>query len=163
MKLVQLSRFLQIVRSGSFSAAAEELFISQPALSQMIRQMEEELGTELFERDRKTICLTPAGEVTKRYAERIETKVRGIHYLIDTAKAANSLRLYSTSPLALLKLMSIFDGEEIHLQETCVRKDISPWDLPDDAVAIMLADKKTDNEQFSTINFCTETLFLSVP
>jgi DNA-binding transcriptional LysR family regulator len=53
--------FLQAAQSGSFTQAATTLHVSQPALTVQIRQLEEELGVKLFDRDRRRVTLTPAG------------------------------------------------------------------------------------------------------
>ena len=50
MDFDQLHTFLEIVRLKSFSKAAQTCFRTQPAISAQIRQMEQELGTQLFER-----------------------------------------------------------------------------------------------------------------
>lgn len=52
-----------IVRCGTISKAAEELYISQPALSQYVKKLEEALGAQLFRRESNTLKLTRAGEV----------------------------------------------------------------------------------------------------
>ena len=57
---------LAVYETGSFSRAAQRLFISQPALSQAIRKMEEELGAAIFLRDTHSVRLTPAGELLVR-------------------------------------------------------------------------------------------------
>ena len=61
--------FCYVVRSGSISRASQELFISQPAVSQSIKQLETKLGGQLFFRTPKGITLTPEGEVLYKYIE----------------------------------------------------------------------------------------------
>ena len=58
----QLKYFQSVVRLNSFSAAAEENFISQSAISQQIQALERELGFKLLERRNRAFTLTPAGE-----------------------------------------------------------------------------------------------------
>ena len=58
----QLKYFQSVVRLNSFSAAAEENYISQSAISQQIQALERELGFKLLERRNRTFTLTPAGE-----------------------------------------------------------------------------------------------------
>lgn len=61
--------FYHVVRAGGISKASQELFISQPAVSQSIRQLEAKLGGQLFIRTPKKITLTPEGEVLYKYIE----------------------------------------------------------------------------------------------
>jgi DNA-binding transcriptional LysR family regulator len=58
----QLRYFVEIAESGSFTAAAEHLYIAQSALSRQIKELEQQLGTPLFERTARQPRLTPAGE-----------------------------------------------------------------------------------------------------
>lgn len=62
MELKQLEYFLKVAEQLNFSRAAESLYISQPALSYQIAELERELGAELFVRDRRKVSLTPEGE-----------------------------------------------------------------------------------------------------
>ena len=62
MMLKQIRYFQSVVRLGSFTAAAEEHFISQSAISQQIRALEDELGVTLLERRKRSFTLTPAGD-----------------------------------------------------------------------------------------------------
>ena len=57
---------IAVSEEGSFSRAAQRLFVSQPALSQSIRKAETEMGAALFMRDTHTVRLTPAGELLVR-------------------------------------------------------------------------------------------------
>ncbi len=58
----QLRYFVEIAESGSFTAAAEHLYIAQSALSRQIKELEQQLGTPLFERTARQPRLTPAGQ-----------------------------------------------------------------------------------------------------
>ncbi|MFC7557297.1 LysR family transcriptional regulator [Pseudoroseomonas wenyumeiae] len=73
----QLNCFLRISEAGSFSAAAKQLGVSQPALSRTIRLMEEALGTRLFDRDTRNVALTPAGSELRPIAERLLAEFQG--------------------------------------------------------------------------------------
>lgn len=68
MEIRQLRYFTEIVEEGTITAAARKLHMSQPPLSFQIRQLEEELGTILFERGARQIKLTEAGRTLYRYA-----------------------------------------------------------------------------------------------
>jgi DNA-binding transcriptional LysR family regulator len=61
--------FYYVVRAGSVTKASQELYISQPAVSQSIRQLETKIGGQLFIRTPKGITLTPEGEVLYKYIE----------------------------------------------------------------------------------------------
>ena len=71
MDLGQLRYFSKIVEHRSFTRAAQDCSVSQPALSQQIAKLEKELGQPLFERQGRSIRLTPAGQILKSQAEKI--------------------------------------------------------------------------------------------
>src|SRR3954453_16587980 len=69
MTLQQLTYFLAAAERGSFSAAAEELQMAQPSLSEQIRRLEAELGVALFIRAGRGLTLTEAGRLLRPHAE----------------------------------------------------------------------------------------------
>lgn len=71
MELRHLLYFKTVAEELHFRKAAQKLFISQPPLSRQIRELEEELGARLFERDNKRVSLTPAGLYFKKQVEQI--------------------------------------------------------------------------------------------
>lgn len=76
MDIGQLRYFAKIVEHRSFTRAAKDCSVSQPALSQQIAKLEKELGQPLFERQGRSIRLTPAGQVLQARAEKILQLVR---------------------------------------------------------------------------------------
>jgi DNA-binding transcriptional LysR family regulator len=59
MTLVQLRHLIALAQTGSFSKAAEAVFLTQPALSRSVRALEDEFGAPLFDRVGRRIELTP--------------------------------------------------------------------------------------------------------
>jgi DNA-binding transcriptional LysR family regulator len=71
MDLAELRVFLTVAAERSFSRAASKLHRTQPAVSQAIRRLEEEIGERLFDRSSKDGTLTEAGRVLREYADRL--------------------------------------------------------------------------------------------
>jgi len=67
----RLEVFYTVARHLSFTKAGEQLFMTQPAVTFQIKQLEEQFNTRLFERSHGKIALTPAGQMVMSYAERI--------------------------------------------------------------------------------------------
>jgi DNA-binding transcriptional LysR family regulator len=72
MELAELRVFLTVAAERSFSRAAGKLHRTQPAVSQAIRRLEEDVGERLFDRSSKDGTLTEAGRVLREYAERLQ-------------------------------------------------------------------------------------------
>jgi DNA-binding transcriptional LysR family regulator len=72
MELAELRVFLTVAAERSFSRAATKLHRTQPAVSQAIRRLEDEVGERLFDRSSKDGTLTEAGRVLRDYAERLQ-------------------------------------------------------------------------------------------
>lgn len=71
MEIRVLKYFLAVAREQSISAAADSLFLSQPTLSRQLRELEEELGKQLFIRGNRKITLTEEGVLLRKRAEEI--------------------------------------------------------------------------------------------
>src|SRR5262245_28373996 len=71
MDLLQLEHFLAVVEEHTFTRAAERVGRTQPAISQSIKKLEEEVGTPLFARDVHEVSLTEAGRVLVEYARKM--------------------------------------------------------------------------------------------
>jgi DNA-binding transcriptional LysR family regulator len=122
-------RLLKVLREvalrGSFSAAAEALSYSQPAVSQQIARLEAQTGVKLLERQPKGIKLTPAGEALVRHTERILAQLADAQAeLTEIASSARGrLRIASFAtaagtivPLAVSLFRKLRPGVHVDLQ-----------------------------------------------
>src|SRR5512134_1349170 len=89
----QLKVFEALARHLSFSRAAEELHLTQPAVSMQVRQLEEIAGLPLTEQIGKRVFLTEAGSELARYARLIAQQLRETEAALDTLKGIRGGRL----------------------------------------------------------------------
>ena len=87
MEIRQIQYFLSIVETGSFSAAADEHYISQSSLSKVIIALEKELGVSIFDRSKRKIFLTEAGEAFLGHARKLNTTYKAMVVELDGYKA----------------------------------------------------------------------------
>lgn len=83
MELRHLKYLLALGKELHFAKAAEKLFITQPALSKQIMQLEDELGTKLLNRTKRSVSLTPAGKYLMDEAEYI---INHLNRVVDATK-----------------------------------------------------------------------------
>jgi DNA-binding transcriptional LysR family regulator len=132
--LRQLKVFESVARHLSFSRAAEELHLTQPAVSMQVKQLEEQAGLPLTEMVGKKVYLTAAGEEVARHARRIAQQLREAEEALDAIKGVRGGRLsigvISTAKYFAPRLLAEFrrrhPGIEINLRvsnrETIVRQ-----------------------------------------
>ncbi|MEM7646106.1 MAG: LysR family transcriptional regulator [Pseudomonadota bacterium] len=114
MNFQQLTTFCTVLSEGSMTAAAEKLFLTQPAVSQQIRNLEDELNVELLVRGSRQAKATAQGQILYDYAKRIIALNQQAQVAIQTIGEAiqgtlrigtlNSLGLYIISPVVGLFL-----------------------------------------------------------
>lgn len=105
MKLKQMEHLLALAATGSFSRAASQCCLTQPALSRSVQTLEHELGARLFDRLGRTVLPTALGEEVLRRARRIVDEVAELQQCASALRGheAGSLRLaLGSGPCALL-------------------------------------------------------------
>ncbi|CAD5109819.1 pca operon transcription factor PcaQ [Zestomonas carbonaria] len=131
IKFRHLVCFLEVARQRSFAKAADQVAVSQPAISKTIGELEELLGARLFERSKAGVSLTPAGDTFLRYAGPCVKALRdGVNTLRDHDPQGGLLRIGALStveslllPEAVLRLqrehaamtVSVVTGSSAHL------------------------------------------------
>jgi DNA-binding transcriptional LysR family regulator len=102
MDLRRLSQFIAVAEELHFGRAARRLHMTQPPLTQAIQLLEAELGARLFERTRRSVALTPAGEALLLHARRLLAAADDLPRLVQAAAEGFSglLRLAFVSSIA---------------------------------------------------------------
>lgn len=90
MELRQIQYFSEVVKHGSFSKAAESLFISQPTISNVVKELEKELGTKLLIRTTRKFELTDAGRLLFQLSQKLSTTL--IHFEEELDDIKNGLK-----------------------------------------------------------------------
>jgi len=83
MNIDQLKAFHKVARTGSFTKAADELFLTQPAVSQQIKSLEASFGVLLFDRSNKKVRLSNEGEILLAYTNKLFNLFEEIEILFD--------------------------------------------------------------------------------
>lgn len=116
MELHQLRYFLAVSRTKNFSRAAEQCHVAQPSLSQQIIKLEDELGEKLFERTKREVALTAAGDLLRAHAERVLQEVdlacEGVRELRGLVRGRVTLGVLPTvAPYFLPQRLRTFSAE----------------------------------------------------
>lgn len=93
--LDQLKILQTISKEGSFKKAAEKLYISQPAVSLQIQNLEKQLNTAIFYRDKRKAYLTENGKLLKKYCDKI------INLCEETCQALDELKNFQSNTLTI--------------------------------------------------------------
>lgn len=106
MDFPRLTVFAAVARTLSFTKAAEDLHLSQPAVSQHVRLLEAELGAALFHRLGNRVELTDAGHVVQDYAQRVSILTEEMRHVLDELQGLRrgSLRVGASSTPGLYLL-----------------------------------------------------------
>ncbi|HAW31009.1 MAG TPA: hyalin [Planctomycetaceae bacterium] len=114
MEVDQLRYFLRVAERGNFTRAAEELMISQPALSRSIQKLEEELGQPVFERKTRSVALTEAGKLLQSRAQQVLTLLADTKAEISDDGQSGQIRvgaIPTIAPFFLPDLLRQFSAE----------------------------------------------------
>ena len=90
MDIQSIQAFLSVSETGSFSRAADTLFLTQPAISKRIRSLEQSLGVALFDRIGKSVRLTEAGHALIPCCRRIVAEIAESERIISNLRTTTS-------------------------------------------------------------------------
>ncbi|MGE0238613.1 MAG: LysR substrate-binding domain-containing protein [Parvibaculaceae bacterium] len=165
LTIKQLRYFEALVRHSHFGRAADACAISQPAMSVQIRELEGELGIDLFERGARQVRLTSFGE---EFALRVREILRSIDELGDLARASQDrltgrLRIGVIPTIApyllptiIGNLSRLYEGLDIHVRETLTGKlitEVAEGRLDTAIVALPISESSLNEVALFTENF----------
>jgi len=115
----RLTVFYTVAKRLSFTKAAAELFVTQPAITKHIQELESQLGMALFDRRGNQISLTTAGNVLLRHAETIMGVYRQIEFDLNALKGqpGGRLRLGASSTIAQYVIPAVLARFQEHSPE----------------------------------------------
>lgn len=165
----QVRYFLAVAEHQSFTRAAEALHVSQPALSQQVRLMEESLGVQLFDRSGRTTRLTDSGEVYLQYVRHASKEFReakrALHDVNDLSRGALRVAVTPTFTTYMVgPLVEAFHGRYPNI--TLNLREISQEHMEDlllsDEIDVGIAFSGTSTADLDLEPLLVETLALVV-
>jgi LysR family transcriptional activator of glutamate synthase operon len=171
MELRQLRYFIAVAERRHFTRAAADLHVAQPALSQQIRRLEDELGFELLARTSRSVALTQAGEVLLVRARRVLAEVDGALEDLEALKGLLTGRvvigaIQSLGPFDLPGLLADFHalhpGVDILLREETTQRMLAML-AADELDLAVAAIEPAPPDELAFAEIYEEDLVLAVP
>lgn len=131
MDIKQLQYFIEVAKFNSFTRAADDLYITQPTISKMIKSLETELGVTLFDRSKKQLVLTDAGKVILDQAKLVDKAFSNLESTVDNLKELRTGKIRIGLP-PIINLQNFFrivglfheqyPGITFHIEESGSKK-----------------------------------------
>lgn len=165
-ELNQLEQLLAIAEYKTVSKAAEELHLSQPALSRSIKRLEDELQVSLFERQKNKMTLNQNGELALEYAKKILDEANNMEEKLQAfERSQHTISLGACAPVPLWQLTPLLSRlypdmviqSELKTAEQLIRG------LDNNIYKIIITVTPSDNPEIVCQKYCEEHLFVSLP
>jgi DNA-binding transcriptional LysR family regulator len=168
MDINQLEVLIAVANERGFSRAADKLYRTQPAVSQAIRRLEEEVGEPLFDRSSKDGTLTASGEVLLKYAQQIINLRRdaklAVKELKDLQRGKVTLGANEYTVMYLLPVISVYRVRHPHIKIE-VKRDLAsriPSEVLKRDVEIGIVSFHPPDPALQTLSVATDELALIV-
>lgn len=167
MELRHLRYFITVAQEQSFTRAAEKLFTAQPSLSQQIKDLEQEVGVNLFERSSRKIQLTDEGKAFLIYAEKaLENAKLAVASARQVAQQKNNqihigflnVAELKVMPHILAKLKKTMPDLKIHLHSLFCLEQLQR--LKNAELDLSITRFQMDHPDFDNIHLLTEQIHL---
>lgn len=163
-----MTTFLTVAKIKNFTKAGEILNLTQPAVSQHIKFLEEYYGTDLIKKQGRTIALTEAGEVLFKYAKELDVLYRSLE--IDVRNSSGTKKVYNVGatmtiggyvlPYILGKYKAVYKNTDILLQVNNTEEIISK--LLNRYIHFALVEGPFNKNKFNYRKFKDDELVLAV-
>lgn len=170
LDIKHLQYFIQVTNFKSFTKAAEHLYITQPTISKMIKNLETELGVELFDRSRKQLTLTDAGKVVLEQAKLIDKAFHNLETEMDNLSGLKKGHVRIGLPPILdasffPKLLGQFHEEYPNITFQLVEDGSKKTEesILEDELDIGIIVLPTENEMFNSLSILKEDILLIIP
>lgn len=164
----KLETLLKVNETHSFTRAAEQLSLTQPAVSQHIRYLEQELGTALFIRGDGTLKLTREGEIAVKYAKRIQTLYQNLEQsLSDEKRHLTRLSVgvtHTSESNVMVEVLARYSSLSADCRITIISDAINNLyqKLKTYELDIAIVEGKIVDDNFNSVMLDTDSLILAV-
>lgn len=163
----RLHVFYTVAKRLNFTKAAEELFITQPAVSKHIQEIESRLKTKLFERNGSKIKLTQAGSILLSYSEKMEEIYRDLEFEINAVSQQfnGKLRIGASTTIAqyvLPQILARFHEKFEHLSVSLITNNSEQIEnaLQNNEIDLGIVEGKSKKSYFKYSQFIKDELIL---
>lgn len=166
MDITTLEYFKIIAESGSLTKAAQQLHITQPAMSAMLKKLEEELGVELFDRSPNRIYLNKTGEIALIH---VNTILRNVEQLkadvLSAARQSQTLSIAFCDPGVRWFSVPRFSvaHPEIQVKDDLYEGEDAASLLSERVYDLMVTPQKITDTRIQSLPFLSDQVYLSVP
>lgn len=166
IELNQLEQLICIAKNQTISKAAQELLISQPALSRSMQRLESDLGVELFDHYKNKIVLNKNGELAVKHAQKI---IKNIQTMVDEIQefdqSFHTISIASCSPAPMWDLEPLIKElyPQISVQTAVVNQKEILNKLKEKEYHIVITPYPVDDTSCLSIPYIEEDLLLSLP
>ena len=166
MDVTSLEYFKIIAESGSLTKAAQQLHITQPAMSAMLKKLEEELGVELFDRSPNRIYLNKTGEIALIH---VNTILRNVEQLkadvLSAARQSQTLSIAFCDPGVRWFSVPRFSvaHPEIQVKDDLYEGEDAVKLLSERVYDLMITPQKIKDSRIQSLPFLPDQVYLSIP
>lgn len=157
MELFQLRCFLAVANRENISKAAEDIYMSQPALSKVISRLEKEVGVPLFSRTKSSITLNANGLLFQKYvSESMNVLDEGLGLLQKEAEASkNRIRISYQGPLTLMEILeecqTVLPQCRLEMKSVLQKQALQCLDLEEAELCIVTSASPVEDIRFEAI------------
>ena len=165
----RLYSLLKVVDTGSYTKAAEQLALSQPAVSQHIRQIEETLDVRIFDRAHNRIVLTAEGEIVVKYARRLVAISNNLHMALKNKREQiRSLTIgitHTAESSSIIEALAAYlsDYPDLNMKILTFTTDNLYLSLKNYELDFAFVEGKTNDRSLSYMMLDTDCMVLAVP
>ncbi|MBE7056167.1 MAG: LysR family transcriptional regulator [Ruminococcaceae bacterium] len=160
MELTQIRYFLEVAESQHITASAEKLHIAQPALSQVIRRLEEDLGVPLFTKKGRNVVLTSYGKQLQKELRPVIEKLNAIPDIMKTMAKINQETIHlNVLAASALVTEAIIEYKKVHEDINFQLLQNTQTDIFDIEITTEMDYHLQKENQF----VCSEKILLAVP
>lgn len=166
VEIFLLEQLVTFTKYGTLSRAAEELHITQPALSRSMKKLEDEFGVSLFDRSKSKIILNETGKVAAQYAEKVLEADREM--LEKTIAFDRNIRTIIVGACAFLPIHSLLPILQEHFFERAITSEIANDSklisgLKNRVYQLAILHEQPNDKNIFCQRYIDEHLFVTVP